>query len=131
MGSSSVVVLDPSGQGRAAGSVGGPGAGVGEFGEQCAVEPFGFAVGPGASGLDEPPGDGQVGAGQGPVGASAVDQRVVGQDPLDDHAVAGEPGCGSAQERRCGRVGLVGQRFDVGQAGVVVDGDVQVVEAAG
>ncbi|GAB3588001.1 hypothetical protein GCM10027445_68660 [Amycolatopsis endophytica] len=40
-----------------------------------------------------------------------------------------EPGHGAVQEGGGGGVAFVGQGFDVGQAGVVVDGDVQVVVA--
>jgi hypothetical protein len=43
--------------------------------------------------------------------------------------VGGEPGDHAVQEPRAGGVAFVGQRLDVGEAGVVVDGDVQVVVA--
>src|SRR5690606_5577357 len=120
---------DPGGQGCQAVSVGVPGLGVGEFGEQGAVEAFGFAVGPGAAGFDVAAAQPEGGADRGPAGAAAVDKGVVGQDSQHGDAVVAEPGHGAVQERGGGGVAFVGQGFDVGQAGVAVDGDVQVVVA--
>src|SRR3954468_24049725 len=55
-----------------------------------------------------------------------IDLGVVGEHALDGHVVAGKPGAGTAQEPGRGGVAFIGVGFDVGQAGVVVDGDVQV-----
>lgn len=51
MATSSVVVVEEAGKAAAAGGVAGPGSGVRPFRPQGEVEPFGFAVGPGAAGL--------------------------------------------------------------------------------
>jgi hypothetical protein len=59
-------------------------------------------------------------------GVLGVGPGVVGQDAFDGDAVGGEPGGGSSQEGRPGGGGFVGQVFDVGQAGAVVQGGVQV-----
>ena len=56
---------------------------------------------------------------------------VVGHDPLDTgDAVCGEPGSGSVQESDCGGGFLVRQHFGVGEAGMAIDGGVQVQVAA-
>jgi len=54
---------------------------------------------------------------------------VVGQDPLDPHAVAGEEGRRIEQEAGTGRAALVGKRRHVGDPAHVVDGDMEVVVA--
>lgn len=55
---------------------------------------------------------------------------VVGQDPLDDHPACGEPVGGTTQERGRGIGGLAaGKDLGVGQAGAVVNGDVEVFPA--
>ena len=47
------------------------------------------------------------------------------------HSVLVEPGRGAVQEPGAGGVALVGEGLDVGEAGVVVDRDVQEVVAHG
>ena len=61
--------------------------------------------------------------------SSLVGERVVGHHPLDHDAVGPEEGLGSPPEGRGGGPGLVGEHLGVGQAGVVVDGGVDVGEA--
>ena len=59
----------------------------------------------------------------------AVGGAVVGDHALDGDAVAGVELDRAAQERDGGGRFLVGQDFGVGQAGGVVDGDVNGVPA--
>ena len=73
-------------------------------------------------------GGSQAAAGDGENGR-AIGRAVVGQDPFDEHAEAPEEGDSAAQESD-GADGLfVWQDFGVGQAGGVVDGDVDIVPA--
>lgn len=71
MAASSVVVDEESVKAAAAQVVAGPGSGVGPFGEQGAVEAFGFAVGPGAAGFGE--------------ASFSPRRRNRGRDPKPDH----------------------------------------------
>jgi hypothetical protein len=121
--------LEPAVQGRGALLVAGPRAGVGPFGLQGAVEPFGLPVGPGPPGLDEPAGDAQLRAGGDPRLADPVALGVVGEHPGDGDAAGGEPGHRPGEEAGAGAGALVGQHFGVGQPGVIVDGHVHVVPA--
>lgn len=131
MCSLSVVALDKAVKGGGALGVAGPGLGVGPVGEQGAVEAFGFAVGPGATGLDVAALDLQRGADRGPVVAAPVDLGVVGQDAADGDTVLGvEPAGGAVQEGGAGRGALVGVDLGVDDAAVVVDGDVDELKAA-
>ena len=63
-------------------------------------------------------------------GSALVCLGVVGVDPLDVDAVAGIPADRSFPEGGAGVLVLAGQHLGVGQAGVVVDGDVQVLPAS-
>ena len=58
-----------------------------------------------------------------------VGRTVVGHDPLDHNALAGEIGDGSVQEPDGHDHLLVLEDFDVGQATGVVDGHVAVLPA--
>ena len=58
-----------------------------------------------------------------------VGGAVVGEDPLDADAVAAVEGDGAAEEADRGRCLLVGEHLGVGEAAVVVDGDVDVLLA--
>ena len=129
MASLSVVPVQASVKALCALTVAGPSSGVGPFVEQGPVEPFGFAVGPGAAGFDESASQPPCGAHPAPVGAVAVDQGVVGEQPPDAYALSGEPGDGAVQEFRAGQVFLIGVDLAVGQPGAVVDGGVDVVVA--
>ncbi len=104
---------------------------VGPLLQQGAVEAFDFAVGLRAPGPGEAGADAQLVAGVAP-GVLGVGPGVVGQDPLDGDAASCEPGGCSSQEGRAGGGPLVRQVLGVGQAGVVVQGGVQVgVSGAG
>ena len=60
---------------------------------------------------------------------AAIGTAVVGHDPLDGDAVAGEPGERPLEEGNRAGLALVGQDLGVGQARGVIDGDVQVFPA--
>jgi hypothetical protein len=60
-----------------------------------------------------------------------VGGAVVGEDPLDRDPVAGEEADRSAQEDEGGRRPLVAQDLGVGEAGGVVDADVDELPAGG
>ena len=61
----------------------------------------------------------------------AVAGAVVGDHALDRDAVAAVEGDRTAEEAGRGRGFLVGEDFGVGEAAVVVDGDVHVLPADG
>ena len=63
------------------------------------------------------------------VQVGAVGGAVVGHDPLDGDVVAGVEGDGSFEELDGGGGFLVAVDFDVGQAGGVVDADVDELPA--
>lgn len=86
-------------------------------------------VGPRAAGFGETAPDPPRHAHCPPVPADAVDLRVVGQDPQHPHTVLCEPCHRPVQEACAGVVAFVGQRLDVGDPGVVIDGDVEEVIA--
>src|SRR6201999_3658656 len=83
------------------------------------------AVGLGPVGAGPLVGDAAGGEGVTP-GEGLVAGSVVGQDPLDGDPGGGEERVGAAPERGRGVLALVGQDFAVGQAGVIIDGGVQV-----
>jgi hypothetical protein len=58
-----------------------------------------------------------------------VGEGIVGHDPLDPDAEAGEPGSGAGEEAGAARSALVGQQLRVGQARGVVDRHVQIFPA--
>ena len=60
---------------------------------------------------------------------AAVADAVVGHDPAHGDALAGEPDHGPGQEAGAGVAGLVVQHLDIGGPGMVVDADVDVLEA--
>lgn len=74
-------------------------------------------------------GGAQLGQDRPDLGAVTVGNGVVGQDPLDGDAMAGEEGAGSAQEPRAGRGALIAQHLGIRQPGVVVDSGVHIVVA--
>src|SRR3954465_13897250 len=60
---------------------------------------------------------------------AAVARAVVGHEPLDHDAVAGEPAVGAPEEGGDGFLALVVEDLDVGQARAVVDADVHELPA--
>ena len=126
----SVVVLKPGRKGVSSGLVGGEDLPVGPFGGEGAVEAFDFAVGPGAVRFDEPLLSSDRGDRVLEIGRVPISERVVGEDSFDPRdALAGEE-LGRAQQN-AGRGGsfLVIVDLGIGQAAVVVDDGVDVVEA--
>src|SRR5690606_37172525 len=120
-----VVDVQPGRKRGAAFGLGGVGAGVGPFVQQGAVVALDLAVGlrpERAGALVGGPGRGQGGAPQ-PRG---VGRAVVGQYAPDGDSGVGEECLGALPERGGGVLAFVGQDLGVGQAGVVVDGGVQV-----
>ena len=73
-------------------------------------------------------GDAQGGAGGGPV-AGAVAGAVVAEDAFDGDPGGGIPGVRAGQERRGRVLGLIRQDLGVSEAGVVIQGGVQVAVA--
>ena len=70
-----------------------------------------------------------VPASDAPDEPGAVVEAVVGEDPPHAHAMGGEVGDRPLEEGGRGRRGLVSEGLDVEIAAVVVDGDVEQVEA--
>ena len=125
-----VVGVEEVWQGCASFGVAGVGAEVGPFVEQGAVEAFDLAVGLRPVGAGEFAGRAEFGQGLAPGDALAVGPGVVGQHALDPgDAEGGEEGRCPAQEVCAGGGLLVGVDLAVGEAGVVVDCGVDVVEA--
>src|SRR5690349_8779800 len=101
---------------------------VGPAGEECADEAFGFAVGlwpvwPGAEVSDA-----ELAAGD-RVQDGAVGGAVVGKHALDADPVAGKEGDRATEKGGGGRGSFVEEHFGVGEAAVVIDGDVHVLPA--
>jgi hypothetical protein len=62
------------------------------------------------------------------VQLAAIAGPVIGHQPLDDDALRGEPG-DSALQKADGLVALAVEDLDVGQAGAVIDSDVEELPA--
>jgi hypothetical protein len=126
----SVVVLEPGRKCCLAVGAAGEDLPVCPFGLQGPVEAFGFAVGPGAVGFDETLDGSEVRNGFTERAGVAVGESVVGDDAFDPvDAVAGEVPCGAGEELGCGDTLFVRKDLGVAEAGVVIDGDVDVVVA--
>lgn len=103
------------------------GLGVVPFVEQGPVEPFCFAIGPGAAWFDESAFELSGRAHPAPIYTAPVDDHgVVGHQALHADPVGGEPGQRSAQESRSHQVFLTGQHFAIGQPGVAINDGVDV-----
>jgi hypothetical protein len=127
-----VVIVDvlPSVEGTPAGGFAAVGAGVGPFEEHGALVAFDLPVGAGpvrAGSLVHDAGLGEHAAPE----AGSVARSIVGQHAAYGDAVSGEERLGALPERDRGGSFLVGEDLAVGQAGVVVDGAVDVAVAAG
>lgn len=95
---------------------------------RVAVESFHLPVLQGAVGADELVGGAEGRDGCGHVGGFAVAEVVVGDDPLGARGAGVSESGGGAGTPRSGAF-LVGQDLAVGVAGVVVEGDVDIVDA--
>ena len=60
---------------------------------------------------------------------AAIADAVVGHDPAHGDALAGEPDDGPGEEAGAGIAGLVVQDLDIGGPGMVVDADMDILEA--
>jgi len=121
-----VVVLDPWSERCGALVVVLVAGGVGPLGLESLDEPLGLAVGAGPVGPGPQVADLQIGD-RLSMGHGAVAGAVVGHDPLDAHALGGEPGDGATEEPDAGGALLIVEDLDVGEAAGVIDGDVHDV----
>jgi len=91
-------------------------------------EALGLAVGLRPIGSDAHMSQGQAIAGLGEV-LRDVARGVVGHHGLDSDTLAGKPGECTLEESHRGAFSLVGQDLDVGEAGGIVDTDVDILPA--
>src|SRR5262245_45176983 len=128
MGPVLVVAVEPGPHGGAALRGAGEGLQVGPFAQAGLDEPFRLAVGSGRVGpgalVLEPGIVDRLAEGMADIG-----RPVVGHDPLDGDAQAGEPGDGALEEGDRAFLALVGQDLGEGEARGVVDADVEEVPA--
>lgn len=120
-----VVEVEPACKGSDALAFGAVEAGVGPFVEEGVVEAFDLAVGLGSVGASAGVAD-AVGVEDGLEGVGAVAEGVVGEDSSGGDAVVGGEGDGSGHEPGGGGAAFVSEDLGVGEAGVVVDGRVDV-----
>src|SRR2546423_1638249 len=123
-----VVVPEPAVKGCGALCAGGVDRAVGPAAEHGADEALGLAVGLWATRSGAQVADAERAAGDRVQGGD-IGRAVVSHDALDDDAVALEELQRSPEKADRGRGLLVAQDLGVGQAGGVVDGDVDVVPA--
>src|SRR5229473_4964054 len=103
-------------------------ANVGPLAQSGLDETFGLAVGAGGVGTGKAVLDAELEAGGAKL-AGAIAGAVVGEQSANDDAVLGVEGDSGAQEGDGGFALLVGQHAGEGEAGVIVDGDVQSLPA--
>src|SRR5215475_10975152 len=123
-----VVGVEPAVKGGAPFGFEAVGAGVGPFLQEGAVESLHFPVGLGPVGADALVGDAAGGKGVAP-GEGLAAGAVVSHHLLHGDPGGGEPGAGARPEGGGGFLALISADLAVGQAGVVVDGGVQVAVA--
>jgi len=104
------------------------GARIGPLAQAGLDEALGLAVGPRRVRPGTEMAQREAATGVAPVMA-AVRRAVVGHDALDRHTLASEPGDRALQERHRAGLALVRQRLAVGQAGGVVDADMNGLPA--
>lgn len=118
-----VVEVKPSWEPEAALSGAGVGAAVGPLPEGGLDEAFGFTVGTRPIGFGEAVAD-VPGLAEATDIAGAVSRSVVGEESARDGAAVGEEAEGSLEKARGGLAPFIGENFDVGQPGVIIDADV-------
>jgi len=128
MRTSEVIVLDPRGEMLIALLGVSVVACVSPFAQRSLNETFGFAVGAWSVRASEVVTDAELNTSGAEV-AAAIAGTVVGEQAADANAVLGIEGDGGAQESNGGDCGLVGEHAGEGEAGVVVDGDVESLPA--
>ena len=123
-----VVMLEPGGELLIAFLGVGVVANVGPFAQGGLDEAFGFAVGAGSVRASKAVTDAEFGA-SGAKLMGAIAASVVGEQAANGDAVLGVESEGGVQEGEGGVDGLIGQHAGEGEAGVIVDGDVQSLPA--
>src|ERR1700730_8594063 len=123
-----VVVMEPVGERGGALTRGRVRLGVGPLPEAGLDEALGLAVGPGRVRLSAQMTDLELCAGVS-EGMRDVRRPIVGHDALDAYAAALEVGDGRFEEGGRGITAFIGSDAGERQAGVVVDGDVDVLPA--
>jgi hypothetical protein len=101
---------------------------VGPLAQAGLNEALGLAVGPRRVGPGAQMAQLQRAAGVAP-GVAPIGRAVVGHDPLDRDALAGEPSDRALQERHRAGLAFIRQHFAVGQARGIVDADVHGLPA--
>ena len=101
---------------------------VGRFAQSGLDEAFRLAVSAGSVGTGEAVRDAELEAGGTEV-SGAIAGAVVGEQAANGDAVLGVEGYGGVQEGDGGLALLVGEHAGKGEAGVIVDGDVQSLPA--
>ena len=130
MGAMPVVVVEPGVEMGGAVWGGKVGAGVGPFAEGSLDEALGLAVGAGGVGPCEAVANAQAAASLA-EGAGAVTGAVVGEQASDAYAERAIVGHGGVEELHGRAAALIGQDLGEGDAGMVVDGDVDELPAGG
>ena len=93
------------------------------------MEPLNLGVGLGSVAAGSPEADAEGSGGLGEDHRLGIGLGVVGQDPLDPHAMVGEEGGCLDQEPGRGGAGLIGQDLAEGDPGTVIDGRMDIVVA--
>ncbi len=102
------------------------GAGIDPFAEGGLDEAFGFAVGARCVGARKVMANAELQAGLA-ESARAVAMAVIGEQPANANTQSGVIGHSSAKKSNCRSAGEVGQDLGEGHAGVIVNGDVQIL----
>jgi hypothetical protein len=123
-----VVVMKVVGKEGSAVVAGTIGSGIGPLAGDGLDEAFGFAVGLRSVGLGEEMLEAESPAGGG-EGFGTIGGAAIGQELLDFDPVGGVEGEGLLQSGEDALSSFVGEQASEGDAGVVVDGDVQAFEA--
>ena len=104
------------------------GAGVGPFPSDGLDEAFGLAIGLRAIGFGEEMFEAELAAGRSEE-FGAISGTAIGQDALDLDAMLGVEGEGLVESGQDAGGAFVGEERGEGEAGVVVDGDVETLDA--
>lgn len=124
-----VVVVKPLREGTAALLVGAVEARVGPFREEGLDEPLGFAVGLRAVGSSDLVADPKGLGRSAELSGEAIGHGPVGHHPLNAYPLLPEEGGRGEHEPGSGGTAGIGQDLGEGQAGRIVDGDVDDLEA--
>ena len=125
-----IIVVEPGAEMGGALRGGEVGAGIGPFSEGGLDEALGLAVGAGGVGRGEAVSDAEAAA-SAAEGAGAITGAVVGEQAADRYAEGAIVGDGGEEELDSGKATLIGQDLGEGDAGMVVDSDVEELPADG